>query len=254
MPIYTLAKYTVRGHLKERIPLVVILFAIILMASSYVLSPLAVGAQHKIVVDIGLASISIFAIVLIVLLGAGSYHQEKERGILKSLLVKPITRADFILGKFVGTVLTVGLVVILMSAVHLVVMRMSGAPITENLFWAVYLSIAEAGLVTAVLTFFAAFTSPILGSFFTIAVVVAGHLSKDLLAFAERFEAAVPKAVATAAFYVLPNLSLFNVRSEAVHNLPLADGFIYSVTMYGLFYTGVLLLLSTLMFRRKEIN
>ena len=157
-------------------------FALILMGSSYVLAPLAVGAQQKIVIDIGLAAISIFSVILIVLLGAGSFHQEKERGILKAILVKPITRADFILGKYSGTVLTAAMVIVLMAAVHMVVMLVSGAPVTENFFWAVYLTVAEAALVTAVLTFFAAFTSPILGSFFTISVVVAGHLSKDLLA------------------------------------------------------------------------
>lgn len=254
MPIYTLAKYTVIGYLKERILAVVLVFAVILMASSYVLSPLAVGAQQKIVVDIGLAAVSIFAVILIVLLGAGSFHQEKERGILKALLVKPITRADFILGKFAGTVLTVAMVIVSMSAVHMLVMLASGAPITENVFWAIYLSVAEAALITAVLTFFASFTSPILGSFFTISVVVAGHLSKDLLSFAERFESALPKAIATGAYYVLPNLELFNVRQEAVHGLALPDGFIYSVTLYGMFYTGLLLVASTLMFRGKEIN
>lgn len=254
MPIYTLAKYTVRGYLRERVLLIVLVFAAVLMAFSYVLSPLAVGAQQKIVIDIGLAAISIFAVILIVLLGAGSYHQEKERGILKALLVKPITRADFLLGKYLGTVLTAAMVVILMSCVHVVVMLVSGAPITENFFWAVYLTIAEAALVTAVLTFFASFTSPILGSFFTISVVVAGHLSTDLLAFADRFDAMVPKLVATVAYYVLPNLGLFNVRSEAVHNLPLPEGFIYSVTLYGFFYVGSLLLASNLIFRTREID
>jgi hypothetical protein len=151
-------------------------------------------------------------------------------------------------------VLTVAMVIVSMSAVHLLVMLISGAPITENVFWAVYLSVAEAALITAVLTFFASFTSPILGSFFTISVVVAGHLSKDLLSFAERFESALPKAIATGAYYVLPNLELFNVRQEAVHGLSLPEGFIYSVTLYGMFYTGLLLVASTLMFRGKEID
>ena len=254
MPIYTLAKYTVRGYLKERVLFIVVVFGLILMAASYVLSPLAVGAQQKIVVDIGLAAISIFSIVLIVLLGAGSFHQEKERGILKAILVKPITRADFLLGKYTGTVLTAAMVIVLMAAVHMVVMLVSGAPVTENFFWAVYLTVAEAAVVTAVLSFFAAFTSPILGSFFTISVVVAGHLSRDLLSFAERFEAAAPKWVAIGAYYALPNLSLFNVRSEAVHDLPLPEGFIYSVTLYGLFYIGALLLAGAFIFRSKEIS
>lgn len=254
MPIYTLAKFTVRGYLKERILLVVLLFGFLLMAASYVLSPLAVGAQQKIVIDIGLGSVSIFGVLLIVLLGAGSLYQEKERGILKTLLVKPITRADYILGKYSGMVATVAMVMALMSAIYLGFMAISGAPFSANVFWSLYLSLLEAAVVTSVLTLFASFSSPILSSFFTICVVVSGHMSGDLLEFANRFGGPVIKAFARVAFYTLPNLGLFNIRSEAVHGLPLPEGFIYAVTIYGLFYAGVLLYLSAVIFRRKEIN
>jgi len=252
--IFTLAKFTIRGYLKERILLVVLLFGFMLMVASYVLSPLAVGAQQKVVVDIGLASLSIFAVLLIVLLGAGSFHKEKEQGILKALLVKPITRADWILGKYVGTVLTVAMVVVLMAALVMLVMLISGAPIGENFFWAVYLAVLEAMVVTAVLTLFSSYSSPVLASFFTICAVVGGHFSKGLFDFAERFSGPALKAVATGAFYVIPNLGLFNIRAETVHDLSLPDGFIYTVSIYALFYTVTTLMIAVMLFRNKEIN
>ncbi len=254
MPIYTLAKYTIKGYIKERILLVVLMFGFVLMAASYVLSPLAVGAQRKIVVDIGLAAIPLFGVLLIVLLGAGSFYQEKEHGILNGLLVKPITRADFVIGKYAGTVLTVALVMVLMAGVHLFVMWLGGARFTENVFWAIYLSVVEIAVVAAVLTFFSSFTSPVLASFFTICTAVSGHLSNDLLDFADRFSQALPQISAKAAYYLLPNLGLFNVRQEAVHDLPLPDGFVGAVTAYGLFYAAVLLFLAALIFRAKEIH
>lgn len=254
MPIITLAKYTIKGYIKERILLVVLIFGFLLMAASYILSPLAVGAQQKIVVDIGLAAIPLFGVLLIVLLGAGRFYQEKEQGILKGLLVKPVTRADFVLGKWIGTVLTVALVMVLMASVYMLVMWISGAAFSKTIFWAIYLSVFEIALVAAVLSFYSSFTSPILASFFTICTAAAGHLSKDLLEFAERFTGALPKFFANAAYYLLPNLGLFNIREEAVHGLPLPDGFIGSVTLYGMFYTMVILLLSAFIFKLKEIN
>jgi hypothetical protein len=90
MRVVVLAKFTLKSYLQEKILLVVMIFAGLLMLSSYVLSPLAVGAQQKIVIDIGLAAISIFAVALIVLLGAGSFHIEKSAGGPVTLLAKPI--------------------------------------------------------------------------------------------------------------------------------------------------------------------
>jgi len=252
--IYTLARLTIRTYLQEKILLVVMVFAGLLMASSYALSPLAVGAQQKIVVDIGLAAVSIFAVVLIVLLGAGSFHMEKERGILRSLLAKPISRVDFILGKYLGTLATACMVIGLMAAVHLLVVALSGARITSTMLWAVYMTMLEAGLVTAILTLFACFTSPLLGSFFTIACVVAGHFSADLLDFATRFAGAFPKAVATGAYYLLPNLGLVSLRAEAVHGLAIPSGMLVAVSLYAVMYIGVLLYTATLIFRAREAS
>jgi ABC-type transport system involved in multi-copper enzyme maturation permease subunit len=254
MPIYTLARFTLKSYLQERILMVVLVFAALLMASSYALSPLAVGAQQKIVVDIGLAAVSIFAVVLIVLLGAGSFHMEKERGILRALLAKPISRVEFLLGKYAGTVATVSAVIVLMAAVHVLVVALSGAEVTKTLGVAVYLTLLEGALVTALLTLFASFSSPVLGSFFTVACVVAGHFSNDLLAFAERFDGTVPRLVATGAYYLLPNLELLNARTEAVHHLPLPEGFVLAVTLYAVAYTAVTLYLATLVFRAREVS
>jgi len=254
MRILALAKFTLKSYLQEKILLVVMLFAGLLMLSSYVLSPLAVGAQQKIVVDIGLAAISIFAVALIVLLGASSFHLEKERGILRALLAKPISRVEFVLGKYAGTVAMVSIVVLLMASVHMLVVTLSGSEVTHNMMGAVYLTLLEGGVVTALLTFFAAFSSPVLGSFFTISCVLAGHFSSDLLTFAERMGGTMPKVVATGAYYVLPNLELLNIRSEAVHNLPLPEGFMFSVTLYAVAYAAVVLYLATLVFRAKEVN
>jgi ABC-type transport system involved in multi-copper enzyme maturation permease subunit len=179
---------------------------------------------------------------------------EKERGILRALLAKPISRVEFMLGKYTGTLATVSAVILLMAAVHVLVVALSGAPVTGTLAIAVYLTLLEAALVTALLTFYSSFTSPLLGSFFTIATVVAGHFSGDLLAFADRVGAALPRMVATGAYYVLPNLELLNARTEAVHHLALPAGYVLSVSLYTLAYTGVLLYLATLVFRAREVS
>jgi ABC-type transport system involved in multi-copper enzyme maturation permease subunit len=252
-PIFTIARFTMLGYVKERVLLVVIIFAFILMISSYVLAPLAVGAQKKIIIDIGLASISIFGVLMVILLGASSYSREKEKGILPNILAKPISRVDFVVGKYLGTVLTIWMVMLVMAMVYLLVALLSRSDLHPTIFLAMYLSAVEVALVTAVMTFFSSFTTPLLSSFFTLCVFISGHLSKDLLAFAEHFGQGLFRTISSVGYYVLPNLSLFNIRPEAVHNLSLADRYGSSVTMYAAFYILALLFLSSTIFRRKDV-
>lgn len=253
VPALTIAKYTVMGYVKERILLVVLVFAFLLMVASYVLAPLAVGAQQKIIVDIGLGSVSVFGVLLVILMGAGSYSRERERGILPSILSKPISRVDFILGKFLGTWFTITVIMACMATVYLVVMFASRTPFNKMIFIALHLSVVEVALITAVLTFFSTFTSPLMSSMFTLCVFICGHLSGDLLDFANHFGGAGMKIVSSIGYYLLPNLALFNVRSEAVHNLPLMDQYVYSATIYALFYALVLLLASSIIFKRRDV-
>ncbi len=253
VPALTIAKYTVKGYLKERILLVVLVFGFLLMVASYVLAPLAVGAQKKIIVDIGLGSVSIFGVLLVILMGAGSHSREREKGILSNILSKPISRVDFILGKFLGTWFTITVIMACMSVVYLIVMVASQTPFNKMIFIALHLSVVEVALITAVLTLFSTFTSPLLSSLFTLCVFICGHLSGDLLDFASHFGGAGLKLVSSIGYYLLPNLALFNVRSEAVHNLPLMDQYVYSATIYALFYVLVLLLVSSIIFKRRDI-
>ncbi|UCG52392.1 MAG: ABC transporter permease subunit [Candidatus Latescibacterota bacterium] len=254
VPAITIAKYTIKGYIKERVLLVVLVFAFLLMISSYVLAPLAVGAQKKIIIDVGLASVSVFGVLLVVLMGAGSYSREKDKGILPGILAKPISRVDFVLGKFLGTWMTVTVVMACMTAVYFAVMLLSRTALSKTIFVALHLSVLEVALITATLSFFSSFTSPLLSSLFTLCVFISGHLSTDLLAFAKHFGGVGFKIAASIGYYLLPNLSLFNIRSEAVHGLPLMDNYISSVTIYGVFYTLLLLFLSALIFRRKDVT
>jgi ABC-type transport system involved in multi-copper enzyme maturation permease subunit len=250
MPILSIARFTLKEYIQEKVLFVALAFVILLIGSSFVLSPLAVGAQKKIIVDLGLASVSLFGMVLVVLLGAGSYYREKEKGILTTMLSKPISRVDYIIGKYCGMVATVLLVMVLMAAAFLAALVFSRTTITGNILWAVYLSMIETVLIAAVMVFFTMFTSPVLSSFFTVCIFVCGHLSKDILTFGQQFAGGALKAAALASFYLLPNLSLFNTRQEAVHNLPIPGGFLYSVTVYGVLYTLLMLLFSSLLFRK----
>jgi hypothetical protein len=94
----------------------------------------------------------------------------------------------------------------------------------------------------------------VLGSFFTIACVVAGHFSVDLLEFANRFAGTAPKIIVTGIYYLLPNLGLVSLRSEAAHALAIPPGMLSAVSLYVVMYVGVLLYASTVIFRAREVS
>src|SRR5439155_17346907 len=60
----------------------------------------------KIIKDLWLSSISIFGLFIAVFIGIGIVSKEVERRSIYSLLSKPVSRQQFIVGKYLGLVLT----------------------------------------------------------------------------------------------------------------------------------------------------
>jgi len=85
-------------------------------------------------------------------------------------------------------------------------------------------------------------------------VFVAGHLGSDLRAFAQKFGSEAMKHFMDALYFTLPNLSVFNMRAEAVHDLHFTAAEVLLPALYGTAYTAAMLYFAFLVFRRREFS
>lgn len=251
--IVTVARGTFRETIREKLLYLVAAYGIVLMVSMWVLSPLSVGAaRDKIVVDVGLAGISIFGVLTAIMIGGSLVHKEIDKKAVYMVLTRPVSRGEYLVGKFAGIMAAIGSLVGLMTVLLALIMLAGGLGLSRVLFAAVALSLVEIGVITSVVVLFSTFTTPILTSFFTIGVFVAGSLGSDLRAFAQKFGGAAMRRVMDALYFALPNLSLFNLRHEAVHGLRLtATEFLLSA-LYGTVYAAAVIYFAWLVFRRRE--
>lgn len=252
--ILSIALNTFRESVREKILVVALLFGVILMASSVFLSPLAIGAKEKIVTDVGLAAISIIGVLTAILLGGALVHKEVERKAIYLVLARPVSRPAFLVGKLCGIMLAIALVFGAMAAVLVGTIAMGKGALHPVVFASMYLSLLETGVMCSLVLLFSTFTTPILTSFFALCFFAAGSLSNDLKVFAEKFGGAGSKLVTGLFYYLLPNLSVFNLRHEAVHDLPFRAGDVALATGYAAVYSAVAVLFACLIFSRREFR
>jgi ABC-type transport system involved in multi-copper enzyme maturation permease subunit len=83
------------------------LFALALATTGYTLIVGAYTAKNqlRVVSDLGAAAISVYAIVVAVVLGATSLYRELELKTLFPILARPVSRSEYLTGKYVGTLL-----------------------------------------------------------------------------------------------------------------------------------------------------
>lgn len=110
---------TFREAVRDRVLNGMLGLSLAMLVFSLALAELSLDQRQRIVLDIGLASISLFSVVMAVFLGSSLLYKEIERKTLYVILPKPIQRHEFLLGKYFGIALTVFVFVAIMGAVQL---------------------------------------------------------------------------------------------------------------------------------------
>ena len=256
-----------RESVRDRVPYNLVVFAVLLIGSSYLIGQLTAGQDVKIIKDLGLAATSVFGLFISIFIGIGLVSKEVERRSIYALLSKPVSRSQFIVGKYAGLVLTLAVNVSVMAiALYVILAYMVWTePPTIRAGWdapgmdpallkAVFLIFIELMLVTAMALFFSTFSTPMLSAALTFGFYIVGHFNADLKNFEKVVSSRAAAQLARGAYHVLPDLSAFDVKTEVVHGLPVTLGYMGSTAAYGLAYIVALLLVSTFIFSRRDFK
>jgi Cu-processing system permease protein len=266
-PILHVAVHVFKESVRDRVLYNVVLFAALLMAASFLIGQLSAGQDLKIVKDVGLAAISVFGLFIAIFIGIGLVSKEVEKRSIYALLAKPVRRHELIAGKFAGLALTLAINVAIMTAVYFVILAYYGwtepeayrrvweAPAADpRLLIAIFLIYLQLLVVTAIALFFSTFASPLLAAAFSFGLWVAGHFSEDLKTFDQVVDAPAASALGKVLYYMLPNLSAFDVKSLVVHGQPVPAGLTAINTASAAAYIGVLLIGAALIFSRRDFK
>src|SRR4051812_38793722 len=162
--IVIVAGNTFRETIRDKILYNLVLFAILLIGASVLLGTLTIGEQARIVNDLGLAAINLVAVIIAIFVGIGLVTKEIERRTIYTILARPITRVQFILGKYLGLAFIVVVNIAIMFAMFVAILWLTGSPVHGSLFQVVELIIVETLLVMAMALFFSTFSSSILSA------------------------------------------------------------------------------------------
>jgi ABC-type transport system involved in multi-copper enzyme maturation permease subunit len=254
MIAFVIARNTFREATRDRVLAGMVAAGLAIMAASLVLSPLALGEGQRLTVDLGLSAISMLGLLAILLVGTSLVAKEVERRTIYNLLSRPIARHTYLIGKWAG--LSAALWVIagaLGIALFLLMVVRGHASHGASLLQAVYLAGLELTVVTSIAVFFSALSTPVLSALYTLAFYAVGQWSYDLRSFSEQFPAQVGTVLQCAANLV-PNLPLFNMRTQAAAAAMTSAEHLVVATAYAVVYSACALALATAAFESREFK
>jgi ABC-type Na+ efflux pump permease subunit len=254
--IWIIAFNVFRQLLRNRILVVLTLFALSLVGVVVFLGDLGQEAETRLGQDFGMLAIEWVGFFSVLLCHVVLLFEETELKTLSILLVKPIERWQYLGGKILGSVLLMlmnqGVMVLLLLGLswHLHLHLVDG----DFLAATAYLALGGALLSTVAGLFGVLASSVPAAAVFTTFAFTLGHFTANLLEWVQRLDSPLLKWVVRLLYWILPNFSLFNLKENLnrIGAVPAFSSVFLWPMAYGLLYGGIMFALAKWSYDRKE--
>lgn len=248
-----IAANTFRELARSKLLYLLLVFSLLLILGSISLTQLTIGQWSRVVLNVGLATVHISGALVAIMVGVGIIAGEVERKTVYVTLAKPLPRWQFVLGRYLGLVTVLAILVSVMGACIAAVLTTVKEPVSVTMVYALVLTFVELALLAAVAVVFSTFTTTTLATIFSVSLFLIGHASGDLSVFANESGGFIGTLLAGFA-RVFPNLELLNVKSQAANHLPVESAFVMGGVVYGALWAAALLVFASFLFARRDLK
>jgi ABC-type transport system involved in multi-copper enzyme maturation permease subunit len=192
--------------------------------------------EYRMVQDVGISVITLFGWLMTMFIGVSTLREELNRKTAYTILTLPISRLEYYLGKFAGTLLATMVNVIIMILIFAGLLYVKFGVIWGVFFWIVFFMMMEFAIISSLVLLFSLTDSTTLAFSFTFFLVVLGNLGSYIKHLIE--EAGIPglEAVGKVLFLIVPNFSLFNIKALVLKELTIPWAVIGWASGYCLLY------------------
>lgn len=259
-------KITFKGILRDRVFQGVMALAVLFLFIPSAAS-LSMRQVTELSITLSLSLISFILLLLSVFLGSTSIWKDIERRYTFSVLSLPISRSAYIVGRFCGIALFLLLTAVCLGIVACLVIKIAsgiyppGRPIVWSIIVAsiIFDALKYILLVAITILLSTVSTSFFLPVFGTISAYLAGTITQQVYDYINSPSAA--KAISPLVikgtklvYYLLPNLSGFDLKVNAIYAIPLKLNGLLLTSVYFVVYTVILLAVGILLIERREMK
>ena len=261
MKIMSIAANTYKESARQPVYYILLALGAVMILTSPLVVFFAFGEEEKMIKDMALATITITTLLIAVLSSSAVISDEIEKKTALTVLSKPVSRTEFILGKFVGICYSVFLGGVFLSVVLLITAtNMSRDLFSLEAWYAI--SVLLKGVVamlmqTIVVTSVSVAVATRLGTVpnlvISTSVFVLGHLSNYIYLHLSEGKG-VAGAVASVLYAIVPNLEHFNVSSAVAVGKDIPGILMLWMVVYAVLYCTAALCIAIVLFERRELT
>src|SRR5690606_34641279 len=239
---------------RNKVTVVIAAFAALVLMSTPLVMEITVTTFDRVLTDFGLGMMSLILSFLAIFLSCGLLSKEIERRTIFLLVSKPLSRASFVLARWMGNLLTLAVMLVLMHALFALQLTVLRSPLTAVQLVASVGLFAELILITSVGFFFSSITGPMVAAVATIGIYFAGHLASDLYSLSQASLSPFLRTGGKVLYYLLPDLGRVNFRPQAAYELAVPMQELLTGLLHVGAWSAVFVTLAIVAFNRRDFR
>ncbi len=251
---YVVAKNTYIEMIRDRVLYFVIIFSILFMALCFALGQLSYKEIFRLSVSLGLGGIHFCFAGLTIFLGCSVFFREIEKKTIYTLLARPISRGQYLFGKYLGLLSLLFTLLIGFLLCFTGIQLLLGLSIELTSYYAFIGFFFESSILLAVTFLFSSFAKPFLSISGSLAFFLIGHWVGNFDSILQSKHTMTFLVTTKIIERIFPDLETLNWRQFAIakSHVPLYElGFSVGVaTLWAAFF----FLAALIVFRRKDFE
>lgn len=251
MTLRALMKLSLLEFIRDRIVWIGFFVAVLLFGLSLILGSLSFNEQQRILAHFGWATIQLSTLMTSLILSANWLHKEMDRQTCLLVLARPVSRAQFLTGKYLSILSLIAVIQFLLSVC---LWALLGFTYSFASFFAVfYGTFLEVAMVLSICFFAATFMRPSLAFFLGFGVFLIGNWIQEIEFFGQRFKIPFYIGLAKTLHWICPNLYQLNWRSVYFLDKGISSQHLVWVTVHSAGWLLITYISSIYIFRRKDL-
>jgi ABC-type transport system involved in multi-copper enzyme maturation permease subunit len=249
--VFVIAMTTLRELFREKIFYIIFFAGVVVIALSLLFGAMSFDERTKMLIDFGYAAAQLSLLCLSVFLGSSLLSKEIEKQTCLLVLSRPVSREQFLLGKFMGVFFLLLITGIFMNAIILTLLADASYFVHS---WLVTLSlILENSVILGFVFFLSTFVRPVIAMLGGFSLFFLGHWLPDMIFFAKKSQNPSMLSLAETLLWIIPQFFQFNWKTYFFFQSQFNFSEVLLMVGHCVSWMTIALLLSLLLIRKKDI-
>jgi len=264
--IISLANITFKEGIRNRALFGIFIMALLAFALTVILTSLFMRDIVRVAASLSLTTITFSGLLMVIFIGTNLVAKDIDKRTIYMVISRPISRAEYIVGKFLGLCLLIIASIVFLGIVSSLPVLLAGlnyhnpqAIFSWDIYFIALIFIAmKLMLIAGVIIFWSSITSTsFITLILTIAVYIIGSTNEVVKGFLDMKMEGVNisplmSAVIKFVYYIFPNLSALDLKVQAANGLSVSAEYLVWTSAYWLLYTAIIVSAGALIMERRE--